>query len=761
MLNNNWVNEHDAPFYFQLENPFGDGYDYAWWVGDDCNRIWYRRKKELRKNPIKDFLMDFDYEWSASESEKQKLLKKKKEYYESQKKSKEEFEKGTDWGKEIDEWAEEHKNMGWTVFKFKSTGGATLMDHYKTIHWSTLLTIKDLVKKYPIHTALTGGQYCLYVSAIKKPSGGTKINNYSLDNVKLFQDKIDDVNKYASTNPRVPIENMVEKPKEYGMGYYGQSDTELQGNLENVPGNTFFLEDFYYWSPKFESDMSSINSYNKKNPYATPLFPDGVYNFFVKWFGTDDVNKYKTDFVSNTNMGTPACKKNIKGNTSVAYNNLTFIYEPPSARIDIHTVLQIGAGISWVVPGAQGLAIALELIDAGIYLYEEDYLGAGIGVAVVTLPFLGPIFRSIGKGGTKNVQKLLVDTEKFILKEQPTKKVLDEYIKGQQKVYRMSSQEIKAYDEVIKNGENISKEINKINNMSKSKRINYLKGKSEEFNKIWQHNTSFSKGSKFYSRFLEIEGWNRLIMPTLIFGGAYLGYKSRQDALNELHMAGYENITNEDLGTMISDLGPMLENLGNFDVDEFKKQMDESPDPEKQSIIALIKTYTEVVNEVGTKSDIYEEQVKPNINDIDILNDILNIIKNDTDIKDVEYRELSEEVDYDWYVTLNCEEDPYSNVIKPITNEKELMSDDVQNSIELYGEPVILRGDSKYMYYLYNGYWWWKLKGGDNKWKLLKNCLGCSKLQRRYNIEMENWINEFDFENELHFERLDSLINNK
>ena len=767
MLNNNWVNEHDAPFYFQLENPFGDGYDYAWWVGDDCNRIWYRRKKELRKNPIKDFLMDFDYEWSASESEKQKLLKKKKEYYESQKKYKEEVKKNIseyDWGKEIDEWAEKHKNMGWTVFKFKSTGGATLMDHYKTIHWSTLLTIKDLVKKYPIHTALTGGHNCLYVSAIKNPPGGTKISSYSMDNVKLFQDKIDSVVENKTDIDRNQAYMLFGPPSIYysdpeSSAYDANWKEKYKYQIDNFPGNTFFLEDFYFFDPKFKKDMSSLGSYDKSNELATPLFPDGAYNFLIQWFGSSNVNHIDSKLKNSKYMFKSGCKSPSESKYSKGYQKLTFNVVAPSAKIDHHLVLQIGAGIAWVVPGAQPLAIALELVDAGIYIYEGEPFAGILGLALVTLPVLAPAIRSLRGGGTKYLQEALEDTYTYIKTKKPNSAQLESYIRQSQKNWGLDAMETKAYNQILKHGDDITKEINKIEQMSKGARNKYYKEISEEFNNIWKHNTQYGKGSKYYERALEVDGPARIIIPTIIFTMAIKTHNDKTKEEREINIEklkeewGLENLTEVDIKQLQTDVIPFLEesfgNLKEFDAIEFQKNFENKP-AEQQKAITDVWVVSKIADTTGTNSTIYKEAVQILKNDTnnERLYDLLEILENDPDIMNKEYRELSDDVEYNWYEVLNCENDPYSEKIVNITNEDEIKKESYQNQINMYGLIFDLRSDSKYDYIEYNGYWFWKLKDKDS-WNLLKTCLGCSKLQRTLNNRIKEINSKFDYELEV------------
>ena len=158
--------------------------------------------------------------------------------------------------------------------------------------------------------------------------------------------------------------------------------------------------------------------------------------------------------------------------------------------------------------------------------------------------------------------------------------------------------------------------------------------------------------------------------------------------------------------------------------------------------------YLTVADTLGTDSDIYKEQVKPYINNSKILYDIYNIIKTDKELSELEYRELSEDVDYKWYKLLDCEKDPYNNSKIVVTNEDIFQTKKYQDDINLDGSPLELRGDSKYEYKEYDDYWFWRLKDSEGKWTLIKNCLACSKLQRKLNKELEEFRHQFDFENE-------------
>lgn len=729
MLSNNWrSNEHDIPFYFTLQDPFGDGYDYQYKVWDNCSRTWIRRKKSFRKNGVKSFHNDSDVDWKVSDAEKSKLFKKKTEFYNSLISSREEMDTPENVKKDIDRNVATMKSNGWTIKRYGGTS-PTRKDLYLTNHMSALYTIKDIVTNgerwNPRFDAEQGGQSCLTVKT-------STIGTYSYDNAKKYKNKISNVTKLSG---RV---GGGELP------YYEYEDEDglprrEYKTIENVPGNTYFLHDFYYINKgKIWGDYKMIGT-DSQNVYKTPLFPDGIFSFIEGWFGTSNMKQFKSD---SNNASEPYCSN----------GNLTFVGTKATADVSIHDVLQVAAAFAWFIPGLQPAALALEAVDAGIYFYEGDTFGGILGLAFVLIPGGMPIVRRLNRSGIKKVEKFVLNTEKHI-KSNPnlTKKELGTYITKQKKLGKLTTEETKAVDEILINTKKINSELTKLSKLSKTQRVKLLSEKSKEFEKLWGKNVGWGKESKYWERQIDMKMWERLIIPTTFIGAVMYRNMSVDDAVMEFNDSGFENINSNDVEVMVKDLDGLKETLKKYSGEDLKVIPD---DTKKTQLIDDIFKIVTIVNVVGVESDIYKENVKPNIRDSKTLHDIYNTIVIDEQLKDVDYRNLSEDVDYKWYKTLGCEKDPYSTTQKDIENEDSLKSDDIQNKIDSEGEILILRGDSKYEYRLYGGYWFWKLKDGVNNWKVLKNCLGCSKLQRSYNEEIEDWENlsKFDYDNELNKE---------
>lgn len=725
MLDNDWVNEYDAPFYYQLKDPFGDGYDYAWWVWDNCTRSWIRRKKEFRKNTIQNYLSDWDFSWNPSDSDNQKLNKKKKEDYNRIKKGNEEYTSPENIKKEIDRVVANMKSKGWTIKRY---GGDNPKpdDLPLTEHMSILYTIRDIVQNgsswNPRFDAIQGGQSCLRVKT-------SDIGTYSMDNAQKYQDQIDKTKNSTTKVPYMVYLDNDELPRrEYK-------------TITNVPGNTYFLESFYYTDAEWKAILDDV-SYIKYGNYNTKLFPNGSRAFMTTWFGTDEVKKFKSD---SFNASEPGCNGN-------GYKSLTFISKRASADVSVHDVLQIAAAVAWFIPGGQPVALGLELIDAGIYVYEGDYFGGVLGVLLTAAPMLGPLFRKIGRTGIKKVEKSIIEIEEHISKSKLSKEEFENFVKTQKTKHKLNKDESKALDEILSNSKKVDGELTKIKNMGRSERTKYLKTKSIEFDEIWNKNVGYGKGSRYWERQIDMKSWERLVVPSVIIGAVVAGNISTDDAVTKLNNVGYENITSSDLESLKKDAKGLFERVAKHNPDTFKLAT-----PEEHGDIYDVNSLFKITDEFGTDSTIYQNYVKPNIPNVrnsqysKVLYDIYNIIESDKELSELEYRKLDEDVDYRWYDILQCKEDPYNKRERKITDS--ISDEEFQNEIDFYGDPLDLRGDAKYTYMEYDGLWYWKEKDDDTKlWKLVKNCLGCSKLQRTLNREYELIKNKFDYEMEFNYD---------
>ena len=472
-------------------------------------------------------------------------------------------------------------------------------------------------------------------------------------------------------------------------------------------------------------------------------------NNWIQWlnivYGTQDINKIKS-------MITQSQKDNYSIGNYMYSNDISYGchmerditgVEKLIKGWDYHDWLDIAAAILFFIPGGQPISLAIEVINAAGYAAEGDFMMGGIGLGLTLLPLGGPLLRRIGSRGIKNINKVVKNTNTFI-KSNPkvTNKEVADFITKEGK--KLSKSELEVLQTVTqkKNINLIQKEVSKLNNLSKKELKTTLTKKSEE---LKDYLYGYGSKSKYWERQISAGLIERTVVSSLILVGVFMGDKSNEEAAKELNDNGYENITPEDVGVMKVDLSELLSTISDFDDDNFEiKEVDES----KLKLMNDLNNYLTVADTLGTNSVIYKEQVKPYINNSKILYDIYNIIKTDKELSELEYRELSEDVDYKWYKLLDCEKDPYNNSKIVVTNEDIFQTKKYQDDINLDGSPLELRGDSKYEYKEYDDYWFWRLKDSEGKWTLIKNCLACSKLQRKLNKELEEFRHQFDFENE-------------
>jgi hypothetical protein len=472
-------------------------------------------------------------------------------------------------------------------------------------------------------------------------------------------------------------------------------------------------------------------------------------NNWIQWlyivYGTQDINKIKSMITQsqkdNYPIGNYMYSKDISSGCHME-RDITGV-DKLIKGWDYHDWLDIAAAILFFIPGGQPISLGIEVINAAGYAAEGDFMMGGLGLGLTLLPLGGPLLRRIGSRGIKNINKVVKNTNTFI-KSNPkvTKKEVADFITKEGK--KLSESELKVLQTVTqkKNINLIQKEVSKLDNLSKKELKTTLTKKSEE---LKDYLYGYGSKSKYWERQISASLLERTVVSSLILMGVFMGDKSNEEAAKELNDNGYENITPEDVGVMKVDLSELLSTISDFDDDNFEiKEVDES----KLKLMNDLNNYLTVADTLGTNSVIYKEQVKPYINNSKILYDIYNIIKTDKELSELEYRELSEDVDYNWYKLLDCEKDPYNNSKIVVANEDIFQTKKYQDDINLDGSPLELRGDSKYEYKEYDDYWFWRLKGSEGKWTLIKNCLACSKLQRKLNKELEEFRHQFDFENE-------------
>jgi hypothetical protein len=741
ILKNNWVsNEYEIPFYFTLEDPFGDGFDYQYIVWGNCSRSWIRRKKSFRSKGVKNFLEDWEYDWIPNKEEIKKLNAKTKSFYNDYKLKRDKFTDTKNVKKLLDNEVNKLKSKG---FITKRYGGEnpTYCDLFRTQRMSALLTIRNLVKTYPVYQALTGGQNCLNVKT-------KDIGVYSYKNAVNYNNKIKNISK-----ERIPKIDVV---GDDGIIY------KIPSDFKNNAGNTFFLYDFYFddkggWGEIIKDVEFCVSG--KENPY-TKLFPDTVYAFLTAWFGTDNINDIKKSLGSKYDGRlTPFCSgsggsSSTSGIGGTKDGQLTFMGTLPNADINIHDVLEITAALTFIFPGGQFFALGLELINAGIYLYEGNTTAGMLGILLVGLPVAMPIVRRLGKIGTDKISKLYTKTDDFISKNKNVTKVeINEFMEKEMNSLNLNNVEREAVKELNIQGKTLRNQANKIANMTKKEQKEYLIKNSKELESIWKTKTKYGKGSKYWERQINVTSFERIVILIILLYRAKTSLQSNNKGVDEqgwadLDKYGLGNLTSEDISKIVEDANGLLNVIHNFDYDNFETVKQDSS---KQQALNDLSNLLYIVDSVGVNSRFYEDKVKPNINDSKLLYDIHNVITNDKELFDIEYRELSKDVEYKWYKILDCETDPYSKIIIDITNEEKTQTDGYQNDINRLGSLVTLKGDSNYEYTEYNGFWYWKSKNTQSNWRLIKNCLGCSKLQRQLNKELNEITSQFDYENELNY----------
>ena len=512
--------------------------------------------------------------------------------------------------------------------------------------------------------------------------------------------------------------------------------------IGNYPANYVVYDHGFqfHWGKIVEDLENKFKS--DKFAYKSSLFPDGWWNYFTQSYNIGgSFNKVVSSINSIGSGDIPKIK------TLNKYEKGAFIFDPSSWGMDHHDWLDVAAAILFFIPGGQPLSLGIEIINSASYVMEGDYTTGGIGLALTLLPFGGPIIRRIGGNGVKKINNVVEETNKFI-KNNPnaTEKEIGEFIT--EKSNKLNPAEIDALQTLTdqKNIDLIRKDVDDLSKLNKTELKNKLTERSDALS---EYLYGYGTKSKYWERQITASSFERVIVSSIILMGVFMDDKTDEEASKELNENGYENITPQDISKIKVDASELLNAINNFDYENFEVV---EQDTSKQQLINDLNNLLTIVDTVGSDSEIYEEKVKPYINDSKVLYDIYNIVTKDEELSDIEYRELSEDVDYNWYKLLDCENDPYSRTNIVIDNEEKTQTKEYQDKVNQLGSPLSLRGDSKYEYKEYNDFWFWKLKGSSGKWNLIKNCLACSKLQRQLNKELEEFNFQFDFENELNYE---------
>jgi hypothetical protein len=163
-------------------------------------------------------------------------------------------------------------------------------------------------------------------------------------------------------------------------GDYGEMRSDFEPRVPGSPTgvqhdvwNTFFLYDFYF-------------EYGKLLNAGEKAFPNGAYEWFVNWFGTDNVNQIKTKMTTILKKEPPFCHGG-GATAKLSFSNPNYGAEAGISKETGHMILDIISIAALVLPPpiGIGISVAADSINTVWYMAEGDYLGAGLS-AVGILP---------------------------------------------------------------------------------------------------------------------------------------------------------------------------------------------------------------------------------------------------------------------------------------------------------------------------------------------------------------------------------------
>ena len=729
-----WTHSTQAPYWFTLKDPFNDGFDYQWRFMDDCVRRWIRRDKKYRGEGVDLYSKNLDMTIGKDKNQIfvdgndtnlfNKLTQEIKKAYKKNKES--ELKYGS---------LEEKRNtVNSTNEGLKALGFDTVVMTDETIgkmKWDDIPTYMFNIRGYELIKE---------IEQIKENAG---ISWFGCRGI-TFGDlggNTNDINnrKIKTINPTYILNNYV-KP-----------NTWIKNAQNLTPVSLPKSEiDKYSWMSYFHMD-----NFPGKYTYKQIVNPSYTYNLIGKdmnWINWLSIVYERPNFRTlrskiiklysnkglNNDLNKAMCKV-TKYKPSTKYDS------DQSINLNYHDWIDIASAILFFIPGGQPFALGLEVINAIAYAAEGDYVGGGFGLALTLLPMGGPLLRRIGSNGIKRVNKVIKKTDTFLkTNKNATKKEINDFV--QQEMKSLDKLEREALEKTLtkQNINLLTSEVDLISTMSKKQQKEYLINKSKNFQKYL---TGYGKDSRYWMRQIDAGEIERLIIPLFILSSVAYKKLNPKEAVKKLKEEGYENITEKDVITLVDDTPKdILNKITSFDEDSFKIIENDSA---KQQIINDYQNLLNIVDSVGTDSKFYEDYVKNNISNSQILYDLNQSINKNDKTKNVDLRDLEDSIDYKWYDFLNCENDPYSEKLITIENEDKLKEKETQEKIE-NSNLHVMENDKKYIYSEYNGLWFYKLKNTNQLWKLVRTCLGCSKLQKTYNREIDKILNsDFDFELEV------------
>lgn len=283
----------------------------------------------------------------------------------------------------------ELKSKGFTIMSHREINGKKMpvgVGQFGVYHYSSIATAKMLMDNYLGNGSYTtpGRNYCYRVGMFGS-SGQIKY-------------KIDNYGNYGEMRSR--FEKLIPK----------------DGRENHDVWNTFYLWDFF-------------GAYGKLLESGKNAFPNGAYEWFVNWFGTDDVNKIKSDMSNILKKEPPFCHG--AGSTAkLSFVNPNYQAEAGISKETGHMILDIISIAALILPPPIGIgvSVAADTINTVWYAAEGDYLGAtlsGIGI-IPGLPSAWKSIRvskntekafetyleAISKGSNKGKNTMSVDTMK-------------------------------------------------------------------------------------------------------------------------------------------------------------------------------------------------------------------------------------------------------------------------------------------------------------------------------------------------------------
>lgn len=176
-----------------------------------------------------------------------------------------------------------------------------------------------------------------------------------------------------------------------------QMANEVNNYPENVNGikPPFFmiLQNFYFDYGKIYEDLKNTFKYDK-NAFKSDMFPDGWWNWFTTYFGTDNLNNIKSKVSKITYLNLPKVESKIDIKDQKSLWDILNLSDP-------HSVLDLVSIAVLLLPPPAGI-IASSAIDATNALW---YLGEGH-------PYLA-LFTAIGIGPGIKQTKLLLSSSKI------------------------------------------------------------------------------------------------------------------------------------------------------------------------------------------------------------------------------------------------------------------------------------------------------------------------------------------------------------